>query len=318
MKLPIFNAAALAALCAGLLPGADPQLLSLVMPDAKVLAGINVDQAKTTPFGRYVLSQLEAQGAQHLQQIATLTGFDPTRDLTELLIASNGTPGSRTGLILARGNFNPAQIQGAAQAGGGTTVAYAGVTLVLDPKQANAVAFLDSTLAVAGDVASVKAAIDRQRIPAPLDASVTANVNQWSSNEDAWVIGAAPFELIRPNPTNAQNAAVQNVVQNIQQAGGGVKFADPIVFTAQAQTDTAANANALAGVVQFLANMAPLQAPQANPELASILGSLSVAASGNSVNLSLQVSEQQAEQIVKLNPPATAPQQNRRAPRRRL
>ena len=318
MKLPILNAAALAGLCAGLLPGADPQLLSLAMPDAKVLAGINVDQAKITPFGRYILSQIEAQGAQHLQQIATLTGFDPTRDLTELLVASNGVPGSKTGLVLARGSFNPAQIQGAAQAGGGTTVAYNGVTLVLDPKQANAVAFLDSTLAVAGDVASVKAAIDRQRTPAAVDATVKDSVNQWSGSEDAWAVAAAPFELVRPNPTNPQNAAVQNVIQNIQQASGGVKFGDTIVFSAQAEADTAANANALAAVVQFLANMVPLQAPQTNPQLAAILGSLSVTASGNSVSLSLKVTEQQAEQMVKLSPPAARPEPNRRAPRRRL
>src|SRR5215467_10358482 len=105
MNVPILNAAALAALCAGLLPAADPELVSLVMPDAKVLAGINVDQAKTSPFGLYVLNQIQAQGAQHLQQVTAQTGFDPTRDLHELLIASNGVPGGHAGLVLARGNF---------------------------------------------------------------------------------------------------------------------------------------------------------------------------------------------------------------------
>ena len=96
MNLPILNAATLAAICAGLLPAADPGLLNLVMPDAKVLAGVNVDQAKTTPFGVYVLGQIQAQAAQHLQQISTLTGFDPTRDLHEILIASSGVPGGKS------------------------------------------------------------------------------------------------------------------------------------------------------------------------------------------------------------------------------
>ena len=36
---------------------ADTQLLSMVMPDAKVVAGVNVDSAKASPFGRYVLAQ---------------------------------------------------------------------------------------------------------------------------------------------------------------------------------------------------------------------------------------------------------------------
>src|SRR5438105_14672638 len=106
------TAAMMSALC-GVLPAnaADPQLLSLVMPDAKVLAGVNVDQAKTTPFGVYVLGQIQAQAAQHLQQISTLTGFDPTRDLHEILIASNGVPGGKSGLVLARGNFDANKIQ---------------------------------------------------------------------------------------------------------------------------------------------------------------------------------------------------------------
>src|SRR5579871_3341557 len=144
MKPPILNAAMLAAVCAGWLPAADAGLLNLVMPDAKVLAGINVDQAKTTPFGIYMLSQIQAQGAQHLQQVAALTGFDPTQNLHELLIASNGAPGSHTGLVLARGNFDANKIQSAAVAGGGTTTTYNGVTLILDPKQMHAVAFPDA------------------------------------------------------------------------------------------------------------------------------------------------------------------------------
>src|SRR5690242_5153643 len=105
MKPPILITAMLVVTGAGMLPAADSGLLNLVMPDAKVLAGVNVDQVKTTPFGLYVLSQIQAQTPQHLQQVTALTGFDPTRDLHELLIASNGVPGGHSGLVLARGNF---------------------------------------------------------------------------------------------------------------------------------------------------------------------------------------------------------------------
>ena len=80
MKASIFTAAPMAIVFAGLLPAADPQLLNLVMPDAKMMAGVNVDQAKASPFGQYVLLQAQAQN-QQLQQMVTLTGFDPTRDL---------------------------------------------------------------------------------------------------------------------------------------------------------------------------------------------------------------------------------------------
>jgi len=318
MKPPILTAATLIALSAGLLPAADSQLLNLVMPDAKVLAGVNVDAAKGTPFGQYVLSQIQAQGDPHLQQVATLTGFDPTRDVHELLVASSAVPGSQNGLILARGTFNASAIQAAAQLAGGVLETYKGVTLIKDPKQTHAFAFPDSTTAIAGDVASVKGAIDRQTLAAPLPAAVIVQVNQWSGAQDAWVIAdVPPATLHAPVNPGTQNPALQNAFQNIQQTAGGVKFGAQVVLTGQAQADTAQNATAMAGVVQFLVSMAQLQTQQKNPQLAALLPALSVTASANFVNISLSVPEAQVEQIVKPKPAAT-PQSLRKGPARRL
>src|ERR1019366_7580016 len=141
MNPRILLAATLVATSCGVLPAkaADPQLLGLVMPDAKVLAGINVDQAKATPFGVYVLGQIAPQD-QGLQQLATLLNFDPRRDVSELLVASTA----------------------AALLAGAKSENYNGINILEDPKQTNGAAFLDATLVVAGDVANVKAAIDRQ------------------------------------------------------------------------------------------------------------------------------------------------------------
>lgn len=319
MNLPILNAAALTALCAALLPAADPELMNLVMPDAKILAGVNVDQAKTSPFGLYVLSQIQAQGAQHLQEVTALTGFDPSRDLHELLIASNGVPGGHTGLVLARGDFDAGKIQSAALAGGGSTITYNGVSVILDPKQVNAVAFLSSSLAVAGDVASVKGALDRRTTPAPISPDLSVQLTNLSTTEDAWGIAATPLSALKPpaNSTNPQGAAIQNTFQSIQQASGGVKFGDPIVFTGQAQADTASNATAVANVLQFLVNMAQAQAPQNNPQAGALLKSLQITSSGISVNALASISESQAEQAFQIQPQRAAPRSVRRVPRQR-
>src|SRR5262249_46705030 len=159
------------------------------------------------------LSQLEAA---HLQQLATLTGFDPTRDVQELLLASSGAPGGKTGLALARGTFDANRIQAMIQMAGGTTEVYNGATLLEDPMKQNAVAFLNPSLAVAGDIASVKGAIDRQSSPTVLDPSVQAQVTQWSNSEDAWVISNTPPAALGPIAVAGQpNAAMLNALQNI-------------------------------------------------------------------------------------------------------
>jgi hypothetical protein len=81
---------------------ADPGLLSLAMPDARAMAGINVEQALVSPFGQYVLAQIVAREAG-LQALIDATGFDPRQDLREILIASPGDAGSKSGLMAARG-----------------------------------------------------------------------------------------------------------------------------------------------------------------------------------------------------------------------
>ena len=48
--MKVLLSATLLAGFSGVLSAADPQLLNLLMPDAKVIAGINVEQAKGTQF----------------------------------------------------------------------------------------------------------------------------------------------------------------------------------------------------------------------------------------------------------------------------
>ncbi|HUI53585.1 MAG TPA: hypothetical protein VLY04_01350 [Bryobacteraceae bacterium] len=280
---------------------ADSQLLSLVMPDAKVLAGVNVDQAKASPFGQSVLSQIEANNTG-LQQLIALTGFDPTRDVHEVLAASNATPGGQTGLALARGNFDIAKITAAATAGGGTTESYKGVTIIEDPKQTNGVAFLDSTLAIAGDLASVKAAIDRPGTGKSLPATVINQVNQWSAAQDAWVITTVPLSSLTPPagtpPQSGFGAGMQNMFQQIQSFGAGVKFGNNVVVTAQAQADNAQDATQMANALQLLVNVAQAQAGQNNPDLSSVLQGLSITTQGSAIKVSLSVPQSQIQQLM--------------------
>jgi len=300
MKPQILTTATLLAVFSGALPAADPRLLSLVMPDATVLADVNVDQAKASPFGQYVLTTLLQSQAQKLQQLATLTGFDPRQDVDELLLASNSAPGNKTGLALALGTFDPAKIAAAAQSAGAGVETYSGVSIIEDPKQQNGLAFLDSTLMVAGNLASVEAAIDRRNGGPTIPATLLAQVNQLSSTEDAWAISTVPPSTLRP-PAAAPPAAgvnVQNALQTIQSASGGVKFGSVVVVTAQAQAATPADASSLGDVLELLVSMAQLQASQ-HPEAAALAQSLVVSTQGSTVKFTLSLPEDQIQQLVK-------------------
>ena len=300
MKVQIFATATLLAVFSGALPAADSRLLNLVMPDATVLAGVNVDQAKATPFGQYVLTTLLQAQDPKLQQLATLTGFDPRRDVSELLLASTSAAGNKTGLALAHGVFDPAKIAAAAQSAGAGVETYGGLSIIEDPQHQNGFAFLDSTLVVAGDVANVKAAIDRRNGGPTIPTTLADQVQQLNSTEDAWAISTVPPSTLRPAAAvpPAAGVNVQNALQKIESASAGVKFGSVVVVTGQAQAATPQDATSVGDVLKLFVSMAQLQASQ-HPEAAALAQSLVVSAQGSTVKITLSLPEDQIQQLVK-------------------
>src|ERR1700730_18655363 len=76
-------------ICATAEASVDPNLMGLVMPDAKVLYGIQVQQTLASPFGQYAISHLPQSDA--MKRFQSATGFDLERDLREILVASSTT-----------------------------------------------------------------------------------------------------------------------------------------------------------------------------------------------------------------------------------
>ncbi len=302
MKARILTTATLVTVFAGTLPAANQNLLNLVMPDATVIAGINVLTAENSPFGQYVLSQFV--GNSNFTVATTKLGFDPTKDVTEVLTASNGMKGSHSGLAMATGTFNVSAITTAAVTGGASSETYKGVPLLEDPKQMGAVAFLSSTLAVAGDVASVKAAIDRQSAPQALPSPVLSQIKTLSAAEDAWFVTTVPVStLLGPNalvaPGLSTDAKAQlNIVSQIQSASGGVKFGANVAFNAVAQADNAQDATNLAGLIQLMANMLQLQGSN-NPNAVLVGKAITASASGTAVTMSLTLPQAQFQALLK-------------------
>ena len=286
-------------LLAGLLPAADPQLVGLLMPDAKVVAGINVEQARNSAFGQFLLSRAPGNG-QGFQQLAGLTGFDPRTDLREVLMASRGDA-SHTGLIVARGVFNAAKIFDAARADGQVTTLYNGVEMLNGKGGNGAVAFLDGSIAIAGDADSVRGALDRRNAPAILDPLLTAKMAALSASQDAWTVSIVPVAGLKPTTPNENlNSLLQgDLLKSVQQASAGVKFGTVVQFSGEAVASTDKDATALADVVRFGASMLQMNAPQsAGATVAALLQSLAVKTDGATVTVGVGIPETMLENLV--------------------
>jgi hypothetical protein len=287
---------------------ADPALLQMVMPDSQVIAGLQVAQAKSSLFGQYVLSHLSVND-NNLAEFTSETGFDPRKDVSEIVIASNwksNTPENRW-LVLADGTFNVAKITAAVQANGGTASVYQGVNLVThaaasNSQPATSFAFLSPTMALAGDVNSVKSAIDRKQSNAPTDSNVFSKAQQVSANNDFWFVTLVPlsnFSSAIPNG-NLGNAMQGNLFAAVNQASGGIRFGDTVTISAEAITRSEKDAQALVDVVKFFAGLVQMNR-QKDPtagQIATLLDTLQATASGNTTTISLAIPEQQLEQLI--------------------
>ncbi|HVP46021.1 MAG TPA: hypothetical protein VMT32_05535 [Bryobacteraceae bacterium] len=288
---------------AGLLSAADPLLMNLLMPDAKVVAGINVEQAKNSPFGQFLISHAP-NGNEGFSKLTATTGFDPRRDLSEVLMATMGQPGQQ-GLVLARGAFDSERILTAATAAGHTVETYNGVNILTGKEDAmtHAVAFLGDSIAIAGDLDSVKGAIDRRANNfTPIDPALAAQVQQLSGSLDAWSVSRVPVAALTneklPN-ANLNGMLNSDVLKNIQQASGGIKFGAIVQISAQAVANSSQNATALADVIHFLGQMVQANAPAASAAaITALVQSLNVQADGNTVKVALAIPEQQLESLL--------------------
>ena len=312
------------------LPAADQQLVNMLMPDAKIIAGINVDSARNSPFGSFMLSQLPAS-EPGFQKFVEASGFNPRTDLQEILVATSGTPATPSdaaasvapgkvasppqmkGLILARGNFNVEKISALAKTDGKQGIqTYNGATLISDRKDASAsaMAFLGPNLLVAGDPQMVKAAIDRRTHTNTLDPQLVTKVNSLSASEDAWAVSIAPLSSLNAGAgadPMMQGALGGDIFKKITETSGGIKFGSLIQMTTELVAMDEKNATALGDVLRFLAGMVAMNSGSpkgAPPVLVTILQSLNVQTQGNVVSVTMSAPEDQVEGLIHSLQPA--------------
>lgn len=277
---------------------ADTALLNLLPPDAQVIFGVQVDQSRYTPFGQYVLARLEKEDGD-LQQFIALTGFDPRRDISEIVGAGRGD--GKQGLVCVRGRFDIPKILAALPRESVAPVQYRGVTLVSGKGPGSAgVAFLNGSLAVAGEGDLVRAAIDRWLDGGKLPAELAARAAEASSHYDVWMATAAwPAALAERLPPESGGAAVKgDLVRAIEQMSGGVKFGAQVTLAGETLLKTDKDAAALADVFRFLASFIQLQANTERAQrFADFARRMEIAAEGNRVRVSLTVPEAEFEKL---------------------
>ena len=295
---------------AGVAPAVDPALLKLVIPGARVVGGVNVTTAKTSPFGQYILSRMQNED-KNLQQFIAMTGFDPRRDLNEVVVASAGQKDQKTGIVAVNGNFQVSRILALAAQQGQTVQNYGGAGVITGGHAHDNgwVAFLGPATALAGDPASVKTVLDN-RASAGLKPDLAARAQALSARYQAWFLSTVPVSELTgkvPEVSGAAPKARGDFFQGVQELSGGVLFGSQVEIGIDATTRSGRDAQALADVVRFLAGM--VQQNQNNPQsvlLSKILDTLQLKTEGPVTSINLSIAEQDLEKLLMHGPEGRA------------
>lgn len=298
---------------AAIVPAADPTLMNLVMPDARMISGFDVERAKTSPFGQFLLSQM-ASSDPSFEQFVTATGFDPRRDLHEVLIASSGTPDNARGVLLFRGSFDAPRIVAMAKLNGATIKPYKGIEILSGTKSGGpwsfnmggtktdgAFTFLDNGTAVLGDARSLRAVIDRRGVGRGPNPRLAARVRQLSEQYHAWGVSMLPVAdwSSKVPDENVSGVMQGDALRSIEESSGGIRFGEEIEISGEAVTRSEKDAVALADVIRFLTGLMQLNQKDARISgPAKILQSLDLRTEGNVMKLSLRFPEADLEKFI--------------------
>jgi len=288
-------------------PRIDNVLIRMVPPGPTSLVGAHMDQLTASELYQKLIAQ---QKLPQLDQFARDTGFDPRHDVREILLV-NGPEGS---VLLARGTFKLKQdpVAGMKVVRHGqynirtlpasvTAGVSPGVNAGATPGVESGFCILDSSLAVAGEVPAIEAALDewQQRGAHKGADQLLASVTSVSDQAALWGVSTGFASFIASNLPNAGNgidfaAIFKGIESSWFSASVGSGFQAGIHCTTASEKDAMNLRDAAKGLIGF----GRLAVPQNRPELLRFWDGLTVDQSGRAFALNADIPGDLLDQMV--------------------
>jgi hypothetical protein len=245
----------------------DPALGNLVSPDTTVLAAVDLDSLKNTPFYQRHRNLLDSP---LVAGIVNQIGFDPRRQISQLILTWNG----RDLVLAAHGSFSKELVERRLTANT-SHAPYKKYMLFENGK--NALAFPDSNTILAGANRAVRNAIDlRDRRSGHIPAQFSTVLAQLSKAEQIWLVsrGSLPFADL---PTRSdQVALLSNFAGYVASTSAGIVVSDGFYCKAQIDCASAQGARRVNDGLRAGIGMLRLNTKQDAPDLLQLYNALHI------------------------------------------
>jgi hypothetical protein len=283
----------------------DSDLPDFLPPGIKAMFGVQVRRIATSPLAQgFTPSAMSRAG--DWQKIVSLAGFDPIKDIDEVLMASTGAGGQGQTppmLLIARGNFNVERFAAHAKPYHGVPVLEGGAG------STGVVAMFDASTAIMGELPEVHAAIDRRGAGAPLDATLAATVASLRGKYDIWGLGDNPSSLI---PAGAKPDGLNSGLDSIDHFQFGISLSHGLELGAELHAASAKDVEKLTASVGFIEMLMKFQQPAANSP------KIDISAKNGTIKLALAIPEEEFNKMIETQRAALKQNLKQKAPSARM
>lgn len=269
-------------------PRIDNVLIRMVPPGVTSLAGAQMDRIKTTEFYRKLSEQ---QKLPQFDAFARDTGFDPRRDVRELLFANTVSGG----VLLARGTFplHP-EIKDAKPVRHG---AY-----TIEKTGAGALCILDATLAVAGDFKSVEAALNEWTSGSHKGAQpLLAHAHEIDPSSQFWALSTTFAGFLADNMPIARGGIdFSRIFRGLEDIWIQADFSKGLQGLAHGTAATDQDAVNLRDTAKGLVGLGRLSVPENKPEMLKMWDGITIEQVGRNVTIHMDIPQELLDQLVRM------------------
>ena len=289
MRIAILAAVAVSTLAAQ--PHLDNVLVRMVPQGTTALAGAQIQALLTTPAYRGLI---EKQASAWFDKFTTETGFDPRRDVREILFAS--VP--EGGVLLARGHFDPKP-----QAFEQATLVRHGI-YTIRAQGDNGLCILDSSLAAAGKLPALKAALDEwnQKGQHAAAQPLLNRIRQVGPAAQLWAVsdGVAGLLSSARLPGPGSGFDISQIFRGLTDTWLEASLASGLKFEAHGMAGVTKDAMVLRDAAKGVVGFGRLSVPENQPEMLPVFDGITVEQQDRSIAIRIDLAQKTVDSLIAL------------------
>jgi hypothetical protein len=271
----------------------SPALEKLVPSDSVIVLGVNLAAIHDTAIYQKLIARVPLP---QLDRFMQQTGLDPRKDLSEILLCSDG----KSALLLVRGKFRLPDLEARFKSNGVTPSNYKGHELF--GSDSGAITFLDDSTAAAGTPDEIRSLIDQpggagRGLPIPLR-DLLRTLPAADQVYAALTGGVENLNLPLPREGNLGN--VMQALRSVDSATLGMNLTHGIDAIAVVNCKTEGDAKFVHDLVRGLVGFGRLNTPDNQPDLLKLYDAIQVTQQQTQTKVTADVPQQLADKFLDL------------------